>query len=257
MKVGIVGLGHVGRAMTELFPHAAVYDIHPSVGSREEINLCDIAFVCVPTPAAEDGSCDTSIVEDVLQWLTAPIIVLRSTVPIGFTDKMRIRLQKRILFQPEYYGETPGHPFADLRQRAWVTLGGPREDCDIVAKLYTQCYPLLPTFYFVSAREAELAKYMTNAFLAAKVVFCNTMYDLAQATGTDYEAARSAWLADPRIGDSHTLVYPHDRGYGGSCFPKDVEALRSMLKKASLPTHYLNGVIRQNQYFRSMNKEEE
>ena len=86
-KVGIIGYGHVGSIMKELFSEATIYDEIKKIGSREAINCCRFAFVCVPTPQGENGECDTSIVEYVLNWIESDIIVLRSTVPVGFTDK--------------------------------------------------------------------------------------------------------------------------------------------------------------------------
>src|SRR6266540_6971097 len=82
MRVGIVGLGAVGAGIAKMFRGASVYDEPKSLGSRAEVNGCDIAFVCVPTPAAADGSCDTSIVEDVVSWLEADVICIRSTVSV-------------------------------------------------------------------------------------------------------------------------------------------------------------------------------
>ena len=84
MKVGVVGYGVVGKAMHKLFPDAAVYDEPLNIGERAEINSCDVSFVCVPSPMADDGSCDTSIVEDCLGWMESDVIVLRSTVPVEF-----------------------------------------------------------------------------------------------------------------------------------------------------------------------------
>ena len=87
---------------------------------------------------------------------------------------------------------------------------------------------------------------MTNAFLAAKVIFCNEMYDIAARCGISYEEAWRLWLADGRIGESHTRVFPDDRGYGGSCFPKDVRALLFTAQSAGLSLHQLEGTQRQN-----------
>ena len=114
MKTGIVGYGHVGKAMHKLFKEAVIYDKYLELGSREEINSCDIVFVCVPTPQKKGGYCDTSAVEEVIQWVESKAIVLRSTVYVGFTDEMSKKYNKEIIFQPEYYGETVAHPFADL-----------------------------------------------------------------------------------------------------------------------------------------------
>lgn len=98
LKIGIVGLEHVGSVMKQLFNDAFVYDEPQKIGSRDDINACDICFVCVPTPMASDGSCYTIIVEYVINWVRAKIIVLRSTVPVGFTDEMINKTNKRIFF---------------------------------------------------------------------------------------------------------------------------------------------------------------
>ena len=94
MKIGIVGYGHVGKAMFELFKDAEVYDKFLGMGAQEELNLCDTVFICVPTPPKSNGECDTSAVEEVLSWLNVPLIIIRSTVPVGFTDKMREKYDK-------------------------------------------------------------------------------------------------------------------------------------------------------------------
>lgn len=77
MKTGIVGYGHVGKAMHAMFKDAIIYDKFANLGTREEINSCDAVFVCVPTPQMQDGHCDTSAVEDVIQWVESKIIILR------------------------------------------------------------------------------------------------------------------------------------------------------------------------------------
>lgn len=228
-KVGIVGYGHVGGIMKELFPDAVIYDEPKGIGTKDAINECDFAFVCVPTPKAEDGSCDTSIVERVVAWLDPKIaIILRSTVPVGFTDKWndyRIAEASPIIFQPEYYGETKNHMFENPRNRGWITLGGDTTVAQRVAELYQTEFTSNLRIHFCSAKAAELAKYMENSFFSTKVIFCNQFYDLAEALGINYIEACEAWLMDPRIGDSHTQVYPYDRGYGGSCLPKDTSAI--------------------------------
>ena len=224
--VGICGLGHVGHIMVELFPNAVVYDEPKNIGSREEINKCDFVFVCVPTPKAEDGHCDTSIVEDVLSWLSPKkVIILRSTVPVGFTWKAICVYGKSIVFQPEYYGETHNHPFQDPHNRTWITLGGAINDTSKVAELYQTVFTSDIIINQVDSDTAELAKYMENSFYSVKVTFCNQFYDFAQALNINFDKVRETWLLDPRIGRSHTFVYPNDRGYGGSCLPKDTAAI--------------------------------
>ena len=127
-SLAIVGYGVVGKAMHALMPEAAIYDNAPGMpADKDGINKADIAFVCVPTPAGPDGVCDISAVEEVVAWLTTPLIVLRSTVPPGTTDRLREKHGKRIVFQPEYLGETASHPYADVTKRDFAILGGPEE----------------------------------------------------------------------------------------------------------------------------------
>ena len=224
-NVGIVGYGNVGNIMKQLFPDAVIYDEPKGIGTREEVNACDFAFVCVPTPKAEDGHCDTSIVDDVLSWLEPKeCIILRSTVPVGYTFEW-LSKGKTIVFQPEYYGETSAHIFADPHNRSWVTLGGARTSTEKVARLYQTVFTSELIINQVDSYTAELAKYMENAFYSVKVTFCNQFYDLAKAMGVDYNQLRETWLLDPRISRDHTFVYPDNRGYGGSCLPKDTAAI--------------------------------
>src|SRR5919199_5826269 len=225
-SVAIVGYGAVGKYLHQLFPKAAVYDEPLGVGTRDEINACRFAFVAVPTDARPDGSCDTSIVERTVDWLTSDVIVLRSTVPVGTTARLKQTTGKRIVFQPEYGpGETPDHHFRNPRSVNWVILGGDRQDTVPVADLYKRCFNAELIIQQTDASTAELTKYMENCFLALKVTFCNEFYDLAEQFGVDYNELRELWLLDPRIGRSHTFVLPDDRGFGGKCLPKDVSAL--------------------------------
>jgi UDPglucose 6-dehydrogenase len=225
-SVAIVGYGAVGRGIHELFPQAVIYDEPLGMGRREEVNACQYAFVSVPTPMASDGSCDTSIVEDVVGWIESEHIILRSTVSVGTTEALVRRLGKRIIFQPEYGpAETPDHPFHNLRNIRWAILGGRREHTIPVADLYKTTFSADFVIHQTDSRTAELAKYMENCFLALKVTFCNEFYDIADAFGIDYNELRELWLMDPRINRSHTFVFPDARGYGGKCLPKDVSGM--------------------------------
>jgi UDPglucose 6-dehydrogenase len=225
-KVAIIGFGHVGNCMHQLFPDAVIYDEPKEIGTREEVNKCDFAFICVPTPKAKDGSCDTSIVDDVLSWVNPKqVIVIRSTVPVGYTSNKYRDSGKHIVFQPEYYGETVNHPFQNPFNRNWITLGGFPWDTEKVAQLYETIFTADLVVNQVSCSVAEMAKYMENSFFSVKVTFCNQFYDLCQTMGINYTAVKEAWLSDPRISRSHTQVYPDNRGYGGSCLPKDTAAI--------------------------------
>jgi UDPglucose 6-dehydrogenase len=249
MKIGIVGIGHVGTAMHRIFPCAAVYDKHKEMGTREEINSCDIAFVCVPTPMNADGSCDTSAVDETLSWLESETIVVRSTIPVGYIDAQTEKTGKQLVFQPEYFGETAAHPFADLAERQWITLGGSQKAVDCAVRAYQTVYNSDVIINIVDAKTAELAKYMENAFYALKVTFCNEFYDIAEACGVDYHRLRDTWLLDPRIGRSHTFVYTDNRGFGGSCLPKDLAAIRSQARDFGVNSTLLDAVSRKNEVY--------
>ena len=221
-----MGYGVVGRSLGRLFGNSAVtLDLEATDEDRERINACEVAFVCVPTPPAADLGCDTSIVEQCVDWIESPLIVIRSTVSPGTTERLGRETGKRILFQPEYLGETVQHPLTDLAQRTFIILGGASADCAAVADIYQRYYHSELRFYFSHSRTAELAKYMENAFYALKVTFCNEFFDIARALDVDYHRLRELWLADARISRDHTFVYPDNRGFSGKCLPKDTSAI--------------------------------
>lgn len=249
MKIGIIGLGHVGTAMHNLFKDAIVYDKFKNIGTMDDINNCDAAFICVPTPMSENGSCDTTAVDEVLSWCNCKVIIIRSTVRVGYTREMAEKLHKNIVFQPEYYGETTAHPFADLAERNWLSFGGSSEAIDLAIEAYKTVINSNVKIYQASADEVELAKYMENAFLATKVIFINEMYDICEKLGLNYNQVREIWTADPRIGTSHTFIYKDNRGYGGSCLPKDISELHALELQNDLDDTLINAVIEKNKKY--------
>ena len=250
-SVAIVGLGAVGRGMQTLFPEAVVFDEPLGIGTREAVNACRFAFVCVPTPSMPSGAAGTRIVEAVTGWVQSETIVIRSTVPPGTSNRLATETGKRVVFQPEYGpGSTPGHPYADVRNIGWAILGGPPEWTQPVYDLYRRTQRADLDIRQTDAVTAELAKYMENAFLALKVTFCNEFYDLAGALGVDYEALRALWLLDPRMGESHTRVYPDDRGFGGPCLPKDLAAIVACATEVGARPSLLQGVLSVNEALR-------
>jgi UDPglucose 6-dehydrogenase len=237
--------------MQHLFPDARIYDRPLGLGSQVEINQCDYAFIAVPTNARPDGACDTSVVEQTLSWLTTELIVLRSTVAVGTTARLKQATGKRIVFQPEYGpGATPGHHFQDPRTVNWIILGGDRKDTVAVADLYKGVFNADLVIHQTDSTTAELTKYMENCFLALKVTFCNELYDLAQCFNVDYNELRELWLLDPRIGRSHTFVLPNDRGFGGKCLPKDVSGLIAAARAVGHEPELLTAMLATNALIR-------
>jgi UDPglucose 6-dehydrogenase len=250
-SVAIVGFGAVGQGIRQLFHDAVAYDPPQSIGTRAAVNACEFAMVAVPTPTLPNGSADLSIVEEAVGWIECDHIVLRSTVPVGTTDRLRRETGKSIVFQPEYGpAATPDHPFQDLRQIRWVILGGERSDTIPVADLYKTVFNSDIRIQQTDSRTAELTKYMENCFLALKVTFCNEFYDLANVLGVDYNELRELWLLDPRVGRSHTFVFPSDRGFGGGCLPKDLQAMVTAARGAGYEPTLLEEVLATNQRIR-------
>jgi UDPglucose 6-dehydrogenase len=257
-KAGIVGAGVVGTAMQKLCgPETVVYDTKPgALQDKKAINACDVVFICVPSPMRPDGSCDTSIVEEAVAWVEAPLIILRSTVSPGTTDRLRQTYRKHIVFQPEYLGETPGHLFGNMAERTFIVLGGTTEDNSRAADFYKHYYNAMVYFYLCDAITAEVAKYMENAFYAVKVTFVNEFYDIAKVHGVNYDVLREIWLADTRISRDHTFVYPQSRGFSGKCLPKDVNAIcHSCLAMGDEPS-LLQATLEINDVFLAHNKQQ-
>lgn len=102
------------------------------------------------------------------------------------------------------------------------------------------------TIYQVSGKSAELCKLMENSFIATKVMFCNEFYDLANKVGVDWNELREIWLADPRVGRSHTYVYPQNRGFSGKCLPKDLNNLVWYFEQNHITPQLIKFLLRYN-----------
>ena len=227
MKVAIIGAGgYVGKAMETLFGDAILYDITDEVwASKNAINKCDIAIVCVNTPQSKNGSADLSQVNNVLSWLKVPLIIIKSTIPPGTTEKLKKKYNKRIVFSPEYIGETIAHSMLDLVNRDFWIFGGDKEDTKKIVEVWKKYVKTTTRFYQTDSATAEIVKYMENCFFATKVTFCNEFYNICETFGKDYNEVRELWLADPRINRNHTLVYEDNKGFSGKCLPKDLSAI--------------------------------
>lgn len=224
MKVKIIGYGYVGKAVHTLFPDAQVHD--PMLGYQVD-NKTDVTFICVPTPLIkETRRLDCSIVEETIAESEDDLIVIRSTVNPGFTDKMIEKYKKNIVFQPEFLGETVGHPMNDQHSRAWIVLGGSLENRRKLIELYQTVFGADLKIRQVTNYEAEVIKLSANRAAAFKVMQCQELYDACQAAGVDYYTIRDAVYGDdPRFNLWWTFVFPDNRGFNSSkCLVKDVPA---------------------------------
>ena len=216
MRVKIYGLGWVGRSVRKLFPEAAVVD--PALNLNQDWP-CDVAFVCVPTPL-KNGTLDLSIVESVIRRAPEELIILRSTVLPGFCDRFA---NKNIVYQPEYLGETVGHPLFDETKVPFMILGGYSENRRRAIELYQGVYSANIRIRQVTNYEAEIIKLAENTSIAWKVAQCQELFDICSTAGVDYYIIREAVLGDdPRFNLWFSFVYPDKRGFESKCIPKDV-----------------------------------
>ena len=230
-KVGVIGNGFVGEAQAFAFSPTSdlrVYDLDPlkATHTLEEVNQCDFVFVCVPTPMRKDGSQDSSYIEKVFDSaVPKPIYIIKSTVLPGTTGKLEEKYPElNIIFSPEFLTERTAK--LDMVTQARIVLGGKVELTTKVRDLFEQRF-MNRHIIETTSITAELIKYMNNTFFATKVSIVNEFKLLSDAIGADWKDAIYGFASDSRIGDSHLHVPGPDGrlGYGGTCFPKDVNAL--------------------------------
>ncbi len=265
-RVAIIGFGHVGAAYYKMFPDAVIYDPYKSVNNdpysrfddKRSVNHCDLAIICVPTPMSEDGSCDISEVENTLKWIKTPLILMKSTVPPGTTDYLKKKYKKRVVFSPEYVGESSyWSPYNwSAVEEPFVICGGDKKDTSEILDFFIAKGGPTKRYIQSDALTAELCKYMENVFYATKVTFCNEFFEIAKHIGVDYNELRELWLADPRIHKMHTVVFKDKRGFDGKCLPKDTNALIKASEKAGYVPKLIKQVIDSNNDFLAMNNKE-
>lgn len=250
--IAIVGAkGYVGVRMVELFQkyNPVQYDIN--CGTKEEVNACDVAFVCVPTDPREDNSCDTSIVEEVVGWIESPLIIIRSTVIPETVERLVAETGKSIVLMPEYVGMSIAHPYNDTSKRQFVILGGEKEATQRASEVFHMVYNSNIHIMQCTAREAGVIKLCENAFIATKVVFCNEFARIAKAHGVDWSVVREGFLLDQRMSPFFTFVYPHQPYYDSHCLNKDPGFAVEAAKAVGYNPEFLQSVIDNNERFRS------
>ena len=246
-KIGIIGNGFVGEALAFAFSTTAdifIYDINPlkSKDSLEKIYKCEYVFICVPTPMNKDGSQDFSFVENVFKSASIkPIYIIKSTILPGSTDLLSKRYPNhKIVFSPEFLTERTAK--LDMLTQSRIVLGGKSKYINKVEMIFNDRFSN-KNIIKTDAKTAELIKYMNNTFFATKVSIMNEFKLLCEKIGANWEDALYGFAADGRIGDSHLNVPGHDGkiGYGGTCLPKDVNALINFAEKNNIKLNSIKG----------------
>lgn len=260
MKIGIVGNGFVGNAIYQNFKdkvETRVYDIKEEkrLNTLAEVVDTNFVFVCLPTPMKSNGECDTSFInnffDEIVLKHSSPLFIIKSTVPIGTTNKLcELREELRIIHNPEFL--TAVNAVEDFRNSDRNIIGGNQKWCLELRDFYLKYFPNIP-IQIVTSNESETIKYFCNSFLAAKVAFFNNLYQICKKLDMNFDSVKDGVTSDKRIGNSHTKVPGPDglMGFGGYCFPKDINALINTLKQQKIDDSLFSTVWEYNKKLRN------
>lgn len=260
-KIGIIGNGFVGKATTILQCDdidVICYDINPELcipkrTTMSDLMTCCALFVSVPTPINPAGKTSMKYVDTVISQLRelnyAGFIIIRSTVPVGTSDHYNCN------FMPEFLTEKNAiNDFANNSN--WIFGCNDDENKESFVKLMTSIIDSAHAhkkiahrrMTFMNNKEAEMVKYFRNTFLATKISFCNEIHAFCKKKCISYDRVVDIAAEDSRICKSHTAVPGHDGrfGFGGTCFPKDINALIQFGNMNGQNTPLLNAVWQKN-----------
>ncbi|SNY99643.1 UDP-glucose dehydrogenase family protein [Flagellimonas pacifica] len=222
---------------------------------KDCLDNCDMAFIAVGTPMGEDGSADLQYVLQVAteigKHMTTPLIVVdKSTVPVGTADKVKSvidqelksrgqKIEFHVVSNPEFLKE--GDALSDFMKPDRVVVGTDnKETAEAMRRLYAPFFrSSMDRMLVMDVRSAEMTKYVANAMLATKISFMNEVSNICELVGADVNKVRIGIGSDSRIG--YSFIYPGS-GYGGSCFPKDVKALKKTAEQEGYDAQLLNAV---------------
>ena len=277
--IGVVGNGFVGGAIVRAFNEnyeVKFYDKDPNKGrdSFEDTISNRFVFVCLPTPMidAEGGKSNMSIIENFFQEVDkidplakndpeGTIYIIKSTVPVGTTENLCKRYRTtRIMHSPEFLrAKTADIDFITASRH--IIGGSARVHCDYgpasfvygnaVADLYSERFPGA-NIITMDCTESETVKYVCNTFFATKIMFFNEIKLLVDKLGLNWESITEGVMSDGRIGLSFNNVPGHDGepGFGGFCFPKDINSLISVMETQGIDPVVIKSVWEQNKNIR-------
>lgn len=254
LKKGIVPIYEPGlEAMVKR--NVANKTLHFHTKLKDCLDKCNMAFIAVGTPMGEDGSADLQYVLQVAteigKYMTTPLIVVnKSTVPVGTADKVKAAIDKElekrgqkiefhVVSNPEFLKE--GDAIGDFMKPDRVVVGTEdKETAETMRRLYAPFFrSSMDRMLVMDVRSAEMTKYVANAMLATKISFMNEVSNICELVGADVNKVRIGIGSDSRIG--YSFIYPGS-GYGGSCFPKDVKALKKTAEQQGYDAQLLNAV---------------
>ncbi|MEN9959846.1 MAG: UDP-glucose 6-dehydrogenase [Bacteroidota bacterium] len=228
--------------------------LHFTTSLKEGIEGAKVIFLALPTPPGADGSADLKYILQVADDLGPllsdyTVIIDKSTVPVGTSDKVRAAIAKKasvdfdVVSNPEFLRE--GVAVEDFMKPDRVVIGTQSDRAkDLMSRLYAPLVRQGNPIIFMDERSAELTKYAANAFLATKITFMNEIANLCELVGANVDEVRKGIGTDSRIGKRFLFA---GIGYGGSCFPKDVQALAKTSAENAYEFKILDSVMQVNE----------
>ena len=230
----------VGKAHHELLKEQHDIEIYDPALGYKHLKAPDAVIVCVSTPPRKDGACEMKNVFDVIETSPDVPILIKSTISVEGWDMLVDAFPNRMLtFSPEFLRAKTA--VEDLQNMSLMLIGG------INTGFWKDVFEV--NTEVAEPRELILAKYARNSFLALKVAYFNQLYDLCDALDVEYSAVAHYTSMDERIGDSHTFI-TDERGFGGHCFPKDVNALIRTAQRDNVELSILKEAVEYNRRIR-------
>lgn len=265
MIIGIIGVGFVGDALLYSFQQknieVKIYDKYKNggIGRLEDILLCDLAFLCLPTLFCEQkNQYDLTSLREVCDFLGSQsyqgLVVVKSTVEPGTCEQLAEQYRLPVVHNPEFL--TARTAREDFEQQTQVVLGRTQRVIDLqfeqLMSFYQQWYPKA-NISSCSAGESESMKLFVNSFYAVKVQMFNEFYLLCQKQENNYQRVIDMMLKNGWINPMHTQVPGPDGklSYGGACFPKDTRALLEVMYRENSPCQVLKACVEERDQMRS------
>jgi len=248
INVGIIGCGVIGGALkrwiSEYNSDCNLLVSDPPKGFNDDISIADIFFISIHIPTENDDTQDLSLLKEIIKGLPDKPIFIRTTLIPGTTDSLKKEFARNIIFMPEFLRERTA--YEDFCSQPMVFCG----EIDLLKNIF-----LGKKYETMSSLEAEITKYAHNVFGAVKVTYFNGVHELASKYNCNYEKIRKGLLLSGNISEMHTMVPGHDGkfGYGGKCFPKDVEAFKKFTKGTPLG-EMIQLIGTHNKYYRNKNE---
>jgi len=260
MKLGFIGMGVVGGTTAKVL--GRVHEILPYDKYKKEykekniLKEAEAVFVSVPTPSKPSGEIDYHPITNSLEMLTKitsetekPLVIIRSTAVSGTTDALEERFPFPFVSNPEFLTEK--NALQDMLNTNRIIIGANREeDYKKVKQIYEPIFPDAK-YVHVDRKTAEMVKYAANVMLIGQIAIANELYQICESVGVDYNTIKNTILLDKRIGKNINVPGPNGNlGFGGKCFPKDLNALIYLARDNMYRPYLLEEIWRLNEKVR-------